>query len=229
MEDVEQVDGAPHGRVEEDARATRERVRERREIGDAAVRDDELRVGMRLDEAVESLRDGWEPASTVNEDRHATLGCEREDRTEPLVGQVEALGPRVKLDPAGATVEAAAGFLHRALGKIEANERDQHAAAGIGRRERPVVRRAEGRMPVRLVEAEGERARDPVAAHHGKELVGVADEAVDVAPHVDVCVEDLGMLGDERAELVVVGGEERVRPLEDVGRAHAMSVTEPGG
>ena len=57
--------------------------------------------------------------------------------------------------------------------------------------ERAVVRGAEARVAVGLVEAEHERARDPVALLALDELVEVADHAVHVRPQMDVRVEDL--------------------------------------
>ena len=86
-----------------------------------------------------------------------------EDGPEPLVGRRELLGARVQLDPAGAEVEAARRLLDRRLVQVEADERDQPALRALGERERPVVGGAEARMPVGLVEAEHERARDAVA------------------------------------------------------------------
>ena len=48
-------------------------------------------------------------------------------------------------------------------------------------------------MPVGLVEAEHERAGDPVRALDPQQLVEVAAHAVDVRAEVDVGVEDLGV------------------------------------
>ena len=60
-----------------------------------------------------------------------------------------------------------------------------------GELERAVVPGAEGGMPVGLVQAEHERARDPVAGHDPLELVVVADHPVDVVAEVEVGVEDV--------------------------------------
>ena len=97
----------------------------------------------------------------MDQDRHAPLGGELEHRREPLVVEQEALRARVQLDPAGAEVEAAARLLDRALGQVEPDERDEAALRARGERERAVVRGAEGRMPVRLVQAEHEARETP--------------------------------------------------------------------
>ena len=112
-EEAQQVDRAPHGRVEEHARRTGEVTGEPGEIGDAGVRDDQLRVRVRVDEACEVVGDRRQAAATVDEDRHAPLGRDREDRCEPLVVEHELLRARVELDAARAEVEAALGLLDR--------------------------------------------------------------------------------------------------------------------
>ncbi len=91
----------------------------------------------------------------------ALLG-EREHRPEAVVGRVEALRPRMQLDPARARVEAALRLLDRRLVQVEPHERDEPAVRALGERERAVVRGAERGVPVGLVEAEHERAGDPV-------------------------------------------------------------------
>ena len=70
-------------------------------------------------------------------------------------------------------------------------------------------------MPVGLVQAEGERARDGVALEEGKQLVERGHEPVDVVPHVDVRVEELGALGDEPAHRFLVRRDECECSLED--------------
>ncbi len=106
-QEAEEVDGAPDGRVEEDAALAREAVREIREVGDAGVREDQLRAGVVVDELLQPRGDRRQAAAGVDEDRHAALGREREDRDEPLVVREELLRARMELDPAGAEVEAA--------------------------------------------------------------------------------------------------------------------------
>ena len=125
--------------------------------------DDQLRVRVRFDEAREIVGDRRQPPTPVDEDRHAAVGRELEDRREPLVVQEEALRSRVELDPARAEVEAARRLLDRVLAQVEPDERDEATVRALRVLERPVVRRAEGRMPVRLVHAEHETARDAVA------------------------------------------------------------------
>ena len=136
--------------------------------------------GFALDEPREPGGDRRQPAAAVDQDRHAPLLGEREHGREPLVGRVEPLRARMELDPARAGVEAALRLLDRRLVQVEPHERDQPAAGALGERERAVVRGAERRVAVGLVEAEHERARDPVLRHHLLEDVVVADHAVDV-------------------------------------------------
>ena len=132
------------------------------------------------------------------------LGGEREHRLEPRVARGELLRARMQLDPAGAEVEAARRLLDRRLVQVEADERDQPAAAALRERERSVVRGAEAGVPVGLVEAEHEGARDAVARHQRLEAVVVADHPVDVEAEVQVRVEDVGALRQQAAELLVV-------------------------
>src|SRR5919198_388911 len=63
--EVEQVDRAPDGRVEEDARLAGEALRERGEVGDPAVGDDELRLGEALHEPREVVGDRRGAAAAV--------------------------------------------------------------------------------------------------------------------------------------------------------------------
>ena len=87
--------------------------------------------------------------------------------------------------------------------------------------ERPVVRRAEGGMPVGLVEAEDERPRDAVRALDREQLVAVTDHPVDVVAEMDVRVED-------RRPGRQLGARELGVPLEElvraVDRVHVLSV-----
>jgi hypothetical protein len=134
----------------------------------------------------------------VDQDRDAALGCELEHRRQPFVVQVELLRARVQLDPACAGVEAAGRLGDRLLGQVEPRERYEASVRALGEGQRAVVRRAEGRMPVGLVEAEHERSRDPVQLLSRDELVEVADHSIDVGAEMDVRVEDLGVRGQLR-------------------------------
>ena len=109
----------------------------------------------------------------------------------------------MQLDPACAGGEAAASLLERRFVQVEPQERDQPTLRARGVLERAVVGGAERRMPVRLVEAEHERARDAVARHQRLELVVVADHAVDVVPQVEMHVEDVGAFGQDPRKLAV--------------------------
>ena len=102
----------------------------------------------------------------------------------------EALRPRVELDAPRAEIEASGRLLDRRLVEVEPHEREELAGRCGGVRERPVVRRREGRVVVGLVEAEHERPRDPVRTLDRQELLAVSGHAVDVFSEVRVRVDD---------------------------------------
>ena len=64
------------------------------QVGDPRVRDDQLRLRIAVDEASEVVGDRRQSAAAVDQDRHAALGGDREDRSQPLVVEHEALRPR---------------------------------------------------------------------------------------------------------------------------------------
>ena len=97
----------------------------------------------------------------------------------------------MKLDPAGAEIKAAARLLDRPLVEREPHEWDEPALRARSELERPVVAGAESGVPVRLVEAEDEGARDAVAVQRAEELLVAADHPVDVRAEVRVGVEDV--------------------------------------
>ncbi len=165
--------------------------------------DDELRLGKALDEPREVVCDRRKPAAAVDEDGHTPVGGDLEDGREPLVVQEEPLGTRMELDPARAAVEAARRLLDRALREVEADEGDEPPTGALGVLERAVVRGAESRVPVGLVEAEHECARDPEAPLDPLELLVVAAEAVEVGAEVDVRVEDVCAFGELAPELLL--------------------------
>ena len=110
---------------------------------------------------------------------------------------------------------------------VRSRRTNGHELVGRGRRvrERPVVRGAERRMPVGLVEAEDVRARDPVRALDRKQLVGVADHPVDVLAEMDVRVEDRRPGGELGARELGVLRQQAVRALD---RVHALSLWRRG-
>ena len=152
-------------------------------------------LGVGVDEPEQAVRDRRQPAAAVDEDRHPPLGGEREHRREALVVEEELLRARVELDPAGAEVEAALRLLDRLLVEGEPDEGDHAAARALRERERTVVAGPEAGMPVGLVQAEHEAARDAVPVHALFELLVAAGHAVDVVAEVRVRVEDLGAGG----------------------------------
>ena len=101
----------------------------------------------------------------------------------------------MELDPAGTEVEAARRLLDRALVQVEPHERQKLGRRLGAMRQRPVVRRGEGRTPVGLVEAEHERPVDPVRPLDREQLVTLADHPVDVLAEVRVSVEHGRALG----------------------------------
>ena len=184
------------------------------EVGDPGVGDDQRHVRVRLDEPREPVGDRRQPAAAVDQDRDAALLCELEHRREPVVGRVEPLRARMQLDPARARVEAALGLLDRRLVQVEPHERDQAALRALREGERAVVRGAEGGVAVGLVEAEHERARDPVLRHQLLEALVVADHPVDVGAEMEVRVEDVGARRQHLPHLGVVQRRKLERPVQ---------------
>ena len=223
--EVEQVDRAPGRGVEEDVLAARHHRREVRHVGDPRVGDDQRGVGALVDELREAVRDRRQAAAAVDQDRHAPLLGQREDRLEAVVGRVEALRPRMELDPARARVEAPDGLLDRRLVQVEPDEGDQPAVRALGELERPVVGRGEAGVAVGLVEAEHEGARDPVVGHHLLARVVVADHPVDVVPEMEVHVEDVRARGQQGLELRVVDSGELERTGESVGHLRKLTTS----
>ena len=165
--EVEQVEPAPDGRVEEDARDAAEPPGEPGHVGDPRVRDDELDALVAPDERLEVLGDRRKPAAAVDEDRHGPLDREREHGLQPLVAQRERLRARMELDAAraagrGSGVASSSGCAvrsRRTNGTSFPPERSACASVrSFGHRER--------RLAVVLVEAEHERAAEPVAVEH---------------------------------------------------------------
>ena len=81
-------------------------------------------------------------------------------------------------------------------------------------------------MPIRLVEAEHEGARDAIALHQFGELVVVAHHSVDVTAEVQVRVEDVGARRHEATKLRVVDRAQLLGALE--GLAHPTKANRSG-
>ena len=150
---IEKIDDAPERGIEEDSRNVAEVPSEPAQIGDARVGDDQANVGVAVDECGEMVADRRQAAAAVDQDRDVALDREGEDRVEALVTDRELLRARMQLDPAGAEVETADCLLDRALVEVEPHEREDSVRV-VGRvGERAVVRCAERRHAVGLVEA----------------------------------------------------------------------------
>ena len=128
---VEQVDGAPDGRVEEDARDPAQPAGQTRHVGDPGVGDDQLDALVPADERLQVLGDRRQPAAAVDQDRHGALDREREDRPERSSSRANACDRGCELDPACAEVEDARRLLERPLGEVEPHERDETAAGAL--------------------------------------------------------------------------------------------------
>src|SRR5438445_4488930 len=178
------------------------------------MRDDQLYAFAAFHERVQVVCDRRQAAAAVDQDGDVALCGERKHRIEAFVLEGDLLRARMQLDPAGARVEAASRLLYRRLVQVEADERDQAPLAAGRVCERPVVRRAERRLPVRLVEAEHEGAADGVLVHHPEQLVVVPGDSVDVVAEMDVRVEDLRVRRQLAAQLVAPGVEQLVRAVE---------------
>src|SRR6266542_2112639 len=79
---------------------------------------------------------------------------------------------------------------------------------------RAVVRRAEGRVAIWLVEAEHEGTFDPEVVHDPKELGETAGHAVDVVAEMDVRVEDANAVRKLGLQLVAPALEQLLRLLQ---------------
>ena len=181
------------------------------QVGDAGVRDDQLRVGVALDEAREVVGDRRQPAPAVDQDRNAALGGQREDRREPLVVEQERCARGWSLIPRAPRSRQRIRLLDRVLGQVEADERDQPSVRALGERERAVVRRPEAGSRSGSSMQNMKALRDPVALHDRLELLVLPAPAVDVVAEVDVRVEDLGAVRQQAAELLVVAREQLQR------------------
>ena len=80
--------------------------------------------------------------------------------------------------------------------------------------ERPVVRHGERRLAVVLVEAEHERALEAETVEHRRELLVAPEHSVDVVAEVRVDVEEIRVLREFAAELLLPGLDDRPRALE---------------
>ena len=148
------------------------------EVGERGMGEDELRLGMVLDEPPQDIGDRRQAAAGVDQDRHAPLGGQPEHRVEPALAEVELLRPGVQLDAARAPVEAALRLGDRLRGEVEPAERDERPVGRRGPLEDAVVGHPVGREAVRVVQRERERAVDAVGRHGGEQLLGRLGEAV---------------------------------------------------
>ena len=211
---VEEVEPAPHRRVEEHSLDPAEASCQPGHVRDPGVRDDQPHALVPPHERLEILRDRRKPAAAVDEDGHRALDREREDGLESLVAERERLRARMQLDPARSEVEAAPCLLDGLGGEVETDEREQPPARPLGVGERPIVGRGECRLAIGLVEAEHERAAESESVEDRRELVEAADHPVDVVSEVRVGVEEVGVLGKLAAELLLPGLDDRSRALE---------------
>ena len=158
----------------------------------------------------------------MDEDRHARVAGDREDRARRRDAELERLRARVELDAARAAGEAALGLADRVLGRVQAAVRDEPPAA-LGRPlEHAVVRDAVAGVAVGVVEGESARARV------GRDLVEGGDERVErerlavlVEAEMRVGVEDRRPGGQQRPALLAERGEGGLDGRRGgVGRAH---------
>ena len=156
------------------------------------MRDDQPGFRVAVDNAGEVVCDRRQPAPSMNQDRDVALGCELEDRREPLVVQQELLCPGMKL-----------GLADRVFCEVEPDERNHPPSRSLGERQRAVVAGAEPRMPVRLVQTEHEAAGDAVLGHPAFQVLVDADHPVDVGAEVRVRVENVRTPRQLSAKLLV--------------------------
>ena len=140
-------------------------LRERREVGDARVGDDQRGVrdrrrrGCRRWSAIGGRpRPPWIRIGTRRSAASAKTGSSRSSSSRKPCARGWSLIPRAPRSRQ--RVASSIGL----LGEVEPDERDEQAVRALGGRERAVVGRAEGGLAVGLVEAERERPLDPVPA-----------------------------------------------------------------
>ena len=188
------------------------------EVGDCGMGEDELRLGVVLDESPQVIGDRRQTAAGVDQDRHAPLCGQPEHRVEPALAEVELLRPGVQLDAARAPVEAALGLGDRLRGEVEPAERDERPVGCPRPFEDAVVGHPVGREAVRVVQRKCERALDAVGRHGGEQLLGRLGEAVLVHAHMRVRVPDPDVVGERGADALEVLVEDPFEPRRGHGR-----------
>ena len=163
--EVEEVDRAPRGGVEEDAGARAEDAAPARPCRRHPQGDDQLRSSgcrstslARPAEIGGSPRPPWMRIGTRRSAASANTGSRRSSVSRKPCARGWSLMPL-------APRSRSARLLHRRLGEVEAHEGDEPPAALLRPGARAVVGRGEGRVPVGLVHAERERLRDAVVVH----------------------------------------------------------------
>ena len=176
----------PPRRVDEEVRVIRRDSPDPAQVADRRVGEDDPRVREAAGERDRVAREGRDPAAGVHEHGQPPLVCEREQRLDLRVRELEALRPRVELDPARTGVDAAA------------SPRPPRPASGRsgrrrrGDRRRPRPRRGSGRsragypsgscigMTTPRASAAVERGDELVAGEREAVRVVEADVAMDV-------------------------------------------------
>ena len=184
------------------------------EVGDSGVRDDQLRLRVRVDEPLEVVGDRRQPATAVDEDGHPPLRRQLEHGREAGVVQQELLRARVELDPMRAAVEAPLRLGNRLLAQVEPDVWDHPPLRPFRERERAVVPRTEAGVAIGLVQAEDVAAGHPIPVEHRLELLVPADHAVDVVAEVRVGVEDVRTGRHLGPQLGLEFGEELARAFQ---------------
>ena len=91
-----------------------ERARDVLEVGNGSMGEDQLRVGVSLDEVAQVFGDCRQAPARVDQDRHAPLGGDLEHRVQPGLPEVEGLRAGVELDAGRPGVQAPLGLGDRA-------------------------------------------------------------------------------------------------------------------
>ena len=99
-EQAEKVDRAPPRGVEEHVRMVVEPPPDPGEVADPGMGEDGPRVRKPLGESEHVAAERGDPATGVDDDRQPALLREREDQLDGGIGEREALGSRMQLEPA---------------------------------------------------------------------------------------------------------------------------------
>ena len=200
----------PPRRVDEEVRMIRHDSPDPAQVADRRVGEDDSRLGKAAGKRNRVACEGRDPTPGVHEHGQPPLVREGEQRLDLRVRELEALRPRVELDPPRTGVDAAARLGHRVLLRVDPAEGVEATVGGLGLAEDAVVC---GWVPVRLVHRH-DHAPSLGGGQRGDELVAGEREAVRVV-EADVTMDvEEGRTGGELVHRVLVPGPDHLVVVE---------------